>query len=112
MVAQKISLLRPGMVRQLVLAGTGPRDGGHQMHGSIYDIEHTARRRTTGIEKLLHIFFDVTETSRARGREYVQSPFSRTEGKDNTNVLPGRTGAVRRDRRMGQHPGFPAADLP
>ena len=39
MVAQELALLRPRMVRRLVLAGTGPRGGGHQMHGWIYDID-------------------------------------------------------------------------
>jgi len=47
MVAQEIALFRPRMVRRLVLAGTGPRGGGRQMHGWIFDIEQTATLRTT-----------------------------------------------------------------
>jgi pimeloyl-ACP methyl ester carboxylesterase len=87
MVAQELALLRPRTVRRLVLAGTGPRGGGHQMHGWIYDIEQAASAANNGIEELLHIFFDVTDTSRARGREYVQRAFSRTEDKDKPNGL-------------------------
>ena len=41
--------------------------------------------RDEGLEELLHIFFEITETSRARGREYVQRTFSRTEGADRPN---------------------------
>jgi pimeloyl-ACP methyl ester carboxylesterase len=75
------------MVRRLVLAGTGPRGGGHRMHGWIFDIEQTANAANNGLEDLLHIFifFDITETSRALGRQYVQRVFSRQEGQDKPN---------------------------
>jgi len=42
MIAQEIALLRPRVVRRIVLAGTAPRGGGHRMHGWIVDIEQTA----------------------------------------------------------------------
>jgi pimeloyl-ACP methyl ester carboxylesterase len=84
MVAQEIALLRPRAVRQIVLAGTGPR-GGRGMHGWIFDIERTANNADNGIEDLLHIFFEVTETSRALGMEYIQRAFSRTEERDKPN---------------------------
>lgn len=81
MVAQEIALLRPRVVRQLVLAGTGPR-GGRQMHGWTFDIERTANQADNGLEDLLHIFFGVTESSRRLGIDYVQRIFSRTENAD------------------------------
>lgn len=84
MVAQEVALLRPRAVRRIVLAGTGPR-GGQQMHGWILDIERTANNANNGIEDLLHLFFEVTQTSRALGREYIQRAFSRTEGTDKPN---------------------------
>jgi pimeloyl-ACP methyl ester carboxylesterase len=84
MVAQEIALLRPRVVRRLVLAGTGPR-GGQQMHGWTLDIERVANQEDNGLEDLLHIFFEITETSRALGREYVQRAFSRGDGKDKPN---------------------------
>jgi pimeloyl-ACP methyl ester carboxylesterase len=59
MVAQEIALLRPRVVRRIVLAGTGPR-GGHQMHGWTFDIEHIANQADNAIEDLLHLFFEVT----------------------------------------------------
>ena len=82
MVAQDLALFRPRAVRRLVLAGTGPRGGGRQMHGWIVDIETTANKAQNGLEDILHIFFDITETSRALGREYVQRIFTRREGRD------------------------------
>ena len=84
MVAQELALLRPRMVRRIVLAGTGPR-GGRQMHGWIIDIERMANNPNNGIEDLLHIFFETTETSRTLGREYIKRAFSRTEGRDRPN---------------------------
>jgi pimeloyl-ACP methyl ester carboxylesterase len=84
MVAQELALLRPRNVRRIVLAGTGPR-GGQQMHGWIVDIERTANHANNGIEELLQIFFEITETSRVLGREYVQRAFSRSEGADKPN---------------------------
>jgi pimeloyl-ACP methyl ester carboxylesterase len=83
MVAQEIALLRPRAVRRVVLAGTGPR-GGRQMHGWTFDIERVANQADNGIDDLLHIFFEVTETSRSRGREYVSRAFSRPD-KDRPN---------------------------
>ncbi|GII94110.1 alpha/beta hydrolase [Sinosporangium siamense] len=84
MVAQEVALLRPRAVRRIVLAGTGPR-GGRQMHGWTLDIERAANRADGGLEELLHIFFGITETSRALGMEYVQRIFSRTENPDKPN---------------------------
>jgi pimeloyl-ACP methyl ester carboxylesterase len=84
MVAQEIALLRPRVVRRLALAGTGPR-GGRQMHGWTFDIERVANQANNGLEDLLHIFFEITESSRTLGREYVQRTFSRTDGADRPN---------------------------
>jgi pimeloyl-ACP methyl ester carboxylesterase len=82
MVAQEVALLRPRAVRRLVLAGTGPRGGGRQMHGWITDIEHTANLADNGVEDLLHIFFEITQTSRDLGREYIGRFFTRSDDRD------------------------------
>ncbi len=84
MVAQEIALLRPRAVRRIVLAGTGPR-GGQQMHGWTFDIERIANTADNGIEDLLRIFLEVTDTSRALGIEYAKRTFSRTENADKPN---------------------------
>jgi len=82
MVAQEVALLRPRAVRRLVPAGTGPRGGGRQMHGWITDIEHTANAADDGVEDLLHIFFEITQTSRDLGREYIGRIFTRSDDRD------------------------------
>jgi pimeloyl-ACP methyl ester carboxylesterase len=84
MVAQEVALLRPRAVRRIVLAGTGPR-GGQQMHGWTFDIERIANTADNGVDDLLHLFFEITATSRGRGMEYIQRVFSRTQNADKPN---------------------------
>jgi hypothetical protein len=55
-VAQEIVLIRPALVRRLVLAATGPK-GGPGMHGWRKDIAGNARTPETSGEALLYIFF-------------------------------------------------------
>ena len=69
-VAQEVALLRPYLVRKLILAGTGPQ-GGPQMHGWRQDIADAARKPAPGAEEMLYIFFKHTETSRAKGGEFL-----------------------------------------
>jgi pimeloyl-ACP methyl ester carboxylesterase len=53
-VAQEIALIRPGLVRHLVLAATGPK-GGPAMHRWREDIAAAARLDESTAESLLHI---------------------------------------------------------
>ena len=46
-VAQETALLRPYLVRKLILAGTGPQ-GGPEMHGWVKDIADAARKPDSG----------------------------------------------------------------
>ena len=85
MIAQEVALLRPRLVRRLVLCATGPRGGGSQMHGWIKDIEETANADNPGPESLLRIFFEVTDTSRQKGREYIGRMLSRQQDRDKPN---------------------------
>ena len=68
-VAQQIALVRPRLVRRLVLAATGPK-GGPGMHGWREDIEAAALGESK-TENLLYIMFAHTDTSRAKGREFL-----------------------------------------
>ena len=70
-VAQELTLLRPQLVRRLVLAATGPQ-GGQLMHGWISDVARIANAENNRPEDLLSLFFEVTETSRQKGQEYLQ----------------------------------------
>jgi pimeloyl-ACP methyl ester carboxylesterase len=79
-VAQEITLIRPALVRRLVLAATGPK-GGARMHGWREDIAAAARGETKP-ENLLYIMFAHTETSQAKGTEFLGRFMERQEGRD------------------------------
>jgi pimeloyl-ACP methyl ester carboxylesterase len=85
-VAQELTLLRPQLVRRLVLAATGPQ-GGELMHGWISDVARIANAETNRPEDLIDLFFEVTETSRRKGMEYLQRFASRKEERDKSNGL-------------------------
>jgi pimeloyl-ACP methyl ester carboxylesterase len=80
-VAQELVLIRPRLVRRLVLAGTGPQ-GGEDMHGFSDDVFANATRDEQGAEDVLALFFERSETSIARGREYIRRIFGRNEERD------------------------------
>ena len=66
-IAQEVALLKPDLVRKLVLAGTGPQ-GGPQMHGWRKDVADAARKPDAGAAELLYIMFKLTPTSQAKGQ--------------------------------------------
>jgi pimeloyl-ACP methyl ester carboxylesterase len=80
-VAQEIALIRPALVRRLVLAATGPK-GAPGMHGWREDIAENARRPESTAESLLYIFFAHTETSQAKGMEFLGRFMTRAEDRD------------------------------
>jgi pimeloyl-ACP methyl ester carboxylesterase len=79
-VAQEIALVRPTLVRRLVLAATGPK-GAPGMHGWREDIAAAARGESKP-ENLLYIMFAHTETSQAKGKEFLGRFLERQEGRD------------------------------
>jgi pimeloyl-ACP methyl ester carboxylesterase len=79
-VAQEIALVRPRLVRRLVLAATGPK-GAPGMHGWREDIAAAARGESRP-ENLLYIMFAHTETSQAKGKEFLGRFLQREEGRD------------------------------
>ena len=88
-VAQDVALIRPDLVRRLVLAATGPR-GGPDMHGWRKDIADAVRKDEPGASELLYTFFKPTETSQAAGREYLGRFLARTEDRDVASTLQTR----------------------
>jgi pimeloyl-ACP methyl ester carboxylesterase len=79
-VAQEIALVRPDLVRRLVLAATGPK-GAPGMHGWREDIAAAARGESNP-ENLLYIMFAHTETSQAKGREFLGRFVARQDARD------------------------------
>jgi pimeloyl-ACP methyl ester carboxylesterase len=88
-VAQDVALIRPSLVRKLVLAATAPR-GGPAMHGWRKDIADAVRKDEPGAAELLYTFFKPTETSQAAGVAYLGRFMQRSEGRDETSTLQTR----------------------
>ncbi|HEV2635861.1 MAG TPA: alpha/beta hydrolase [Actinocrinis sp.] len=88
-VAQELALIRPDLVRTLVLAGTGPK-GAPGMHGWRRDIADHARAADAGGGDLLYIFFAHTETSQAKGVEFLGRFLQRQEDRDAPTSLQTR----------------------
>ncbi|MFI0508179.1 pimeloyl-ACP methyl ester carboxylesterase [Streptomyces canus] len=88
-VAQDIALVRPRLIRRLILVGTGPK-GAPGMHGWRNDIETHARAAVPTGEDLLYIFFAHTETSQAKGVEFLGRFLARTEDRDVPSSLASR----------------------
>jgi pimeloyl-ACP methyl ester carboxylesterase len=80
-VAQELTLIRPRLVRRLVLAGTGPQ-GGVEQHGYRDEVNGNATAEEPGAEDLLALFFERSGTSVAKGWEFVERIFTRTEDRD------------------------------
>jgi pimeloyl-ACP methyl ester carboxylesterase len=79
-VAQEIALVRPTLVRRLILAATGPK-GAPGMHGWRDDIAAAARGESKP-ENLLYIMFAHTEVSQAKGTDFLARFMERREGRD------------------------------
>src|SRR3954449_7555184 len=80
-VAQELALLRPRLVRRLVLAGTAPQ-GGPDLHRWSDTVFALATADQPTAEDLLSLFFSPSEESRAKGAEYLQRAFERQEDRD------------------------------
>src|SRR5512133_1985021 len=79
-VAQEIALVRPTLLRRLVLAATGPK-GAPGMHGWRNDIAAAARGESKP-ENLLYIMFAHTEPGQQKGREFLGRFLERQEERD------------------------------
>jgi pimeloyl-ACP methyl ester carboxylesterase len=88
-VAQEIALIRPALIRRLVLAGTGPK-GAPTMHGWRKDIEENARAPKSGNAEHLYIFFAHSDNGRALGSESLGRQQARTEGREERSSLAAR----------------------
>ena len=76
-VAQEVALVRPTLVRRLILAATGPK-GAPGMHGWRDDIAAAALGESKP-ENLLYIMFAHTDSSQAKGMEFLSRFTARRE---------------------------------
>ena len=88
-VAQELTLLRPRLVRRLVLAGTAPQ-GGPDLHRWSDTVFALATADQPTADDLLSLFFSPSEESRAKGAEYLQRAYQRQEDRDTPTDLETR----------------------
>ncbi len=88
-VAQELVLLRPRVVRRLVLAGTAPQ-GGPDLHRWSEDVYALATPDEPTAEDLLSLFFSGSEQSRAKGMESIGRLFQREVDRDQPTDLATR----------------------
>jgi pimeloyl-ACP methyl ester carboxylesterase len=91
MVAQEVVLMRPYLVRRLILAGTGPQ-GGEDLHVfADGPVREAALSDTSGRpEDILILFFERTASSQAKGREFIKRIMARERDRDQPTDLATR----------------------
>jgi pimeloyl-ACP methyl ester carboxylesterase len=80
-VAQQIVLVRPAIVRRLVLASAAPR-GAADMHGWAPEVIGAVGTAHTSPEAYLEVFFTPSAASRHAGTEALRRMYARTEDRD------------------------------
>lgn len=88
-VAQELVLLRPRLVRRLVLAGTAPQ-GGPDLHRWSEDVYALATADQPTAEDLLSLFFSGSAQSRAKGMESLGRLYQREVERDQPTDLATR----------------------
>jgi pimeloyl-ACP methyl ester carboxylesterase len=80
-VAQEIALIRPDLLRRLVLASSAPQ-GAAGMHGWAPEVIGAVGQPETKPEGYLGVFFAPTDTSRGAGQQAMERIFGRTTDRD------------------------------
>jgi pimeloyl-ACP methyl ester carboxylesterase len=80
-VAQQIALVRPAIVRRLVLASSAPQ-GAAGMHGWASEVIGAIGTPNTTPEAYLDVFFTQSASSRQAGQQALRRMYARTEGRD------------------------------
>ena len=80
-VAQEIALIRPDLLRRVVLASSAPQ-GAAGMHGWAAEVIGAVGAPETNPQGYLEVFFASTTTSREAGQQAAGRIFGRTTGQD------------------------------
>jgi pimeloyl-ACP methyl ester carboxylesterase len=80
-VAQQIALIRPAIVRRLILASSAPQ-GAAGMHGWAPEVIGAVGTPKTSPEGYLDVFFTPSAASRQTGQHALQRMYARTEDRD------------------------------
>src|SRR5580658_5614952 len=79
--AQQIALIRPAIVRRLILASSAPQ-GAAGMHGWAPDVIGAVGTPQTSPEEYLGVFFTQSPASQRSGQEALQRMYARTQDRD------------------------------
>jgi pimeloyl-ACP methyl ester carboxylesterase len=80
-VAQQIALIRPAIVRRLILASSAPQ-GAVGMHGWVPEVIGAIGTPKTSPEEYLNVFFTRSAASRRAGQQALRRMYARTEDRD------------------------------
>jgi pimeloyl-ACP methyl ester carboxylesterase len=80
-IAQEIALIRPALVRRLILASSAPR-GAAGMHGWAPDVIAAVGRPESNPEGYVEVFFARSSSSRQAGDDVLRRIYNRTEDRD------------------------------
>ena len=80
-VAQEIALIRPDLVRRLILASAAPK-GADGIHGWAPQVIGAVGKLETSREEYLGVFFTASPASRKAGQEALGRMYARTEDRD------------------------------
>ena len=101
-VAQEIALIRPDLLRRVVLASSAPQ-GAAGMHGWAPEVIGAVGAPETSPQGYLDVFFAPTDTSREAGQQAAGRIFGKDERPRRADDVADPPGAVRRRVRVG-HP--------
>jgi pimeloyl-ACP methyl ester carboxylesterase len=80
-VAQELALIRPDLLRRVILASSAPQ-GAAGMHGWAADVIGAVGTPDVSPEGVLDVFYARTPTSRQAGQQALQRMFARTTDRD------------------------------
>jgi pimeloyl-ACP methyl ester carboxylesterase len=80
-VAQEIALIRPGLVRRLILASSAPQ-GAAGMHGWAADVIGAVGTPEVSPDGVLDVFYSRSSSSRQAGEQSLRRMLARTEDRD------------------------------
>ena len=101
-VAQEIALIRPDLLRRVVLASSAPQ-GAAGMHGWAPEVIGAVGEPETNPQGYLDVFFAPTDTSREAGQQAAGRIFGQDDRPRRADDVADPPGAVRRRVRLG-HP--------
>ena len=99
-VAQELALVRPRLIRRLVLAGTAPR-GAPKIHRWTDEVYSLATGDTFDPERFIQLFFSGSEQGRTKGWEFLGRISARTTDPDQPADLATRDAQLEAITRWG-----------